>query len=391
MIKIARFIVYFSGEAGGPANHIIELTKSLKDYPIKTTIYATSDINYSGNKKAMLYEKLGKNFIIKRYNSYLKFKDYRITLKLFQSVLKDSNNLDLFHSHSFRSFQEDIASFISFLKKKPLIITPHGSISINFDYSDIISKKIYDKMIGYIKKKIHNLHFIAVAKNEISIMKDFGIDESNIHYIPHGINTEIFKPVNSVNLKKKYDLINSDVILYVGRIAKGKGVDILIKILNLVVKKNDKVKLIIVGNDAGYLHVVKSLIKKYNLFNKVILTGFVSKFNLPQYYSMADIVIYPSRQEIFGHVVTEAAACGKVVIGSDIMGPSEIIKQGKTGFKTNFQDIEKVSNLILEILDDKERLKKMGRNAIKRVKKKYSWKRAANSHFKLYRQVLNLD
>ncbi len=246
-------------------------------------------------------------------------------------------------------------------------------------------------MISYIKKKIHNLHFIAVAKNEISIMKDFGIDEGNIHYIPHGVNTEIFKPVNSVSIKKKYDLINSDVILYVGRIAKGKRVEKLIEFFNLVVKRNNKVKLVIVGNDAGYLHIVKSLIKKYNLFNKVIITGFISKFNLPQYYSMADIVTYPSRQEIFGHVVTEAAACGKVVIGSDIMGPSEIIKQGKTGFKVNFQNIEKVSNLILEILNDKERLRKMGKNAIKRVKNKYSWERAAKSHFKLYKQILNLE
>ena len=52
------------------------------------------------------------------------------------------------------------------------------------------------------------------------------------------VNTDIFKPVDVSNLKKKYGVENSDVIMYVGRIAKGKGVDKLIHILNLVIKEN---------------------------------------------------------------------------------------------------------------------------------------------------------
>ena len=70
MIRVAFFISYFSGEGGGPINHILELTKHLRKYPIKTTVYTSSDIDHSANKKTFLYQKLTSRFIIKRFNFY---------------------------------------------------------------------------------------------------------------------------------------------------------------------------------------------------------------------------------------------------------------------------------------------------------------------------------
>ncbi|GAG74829.1 unnamed protein product, partial [marine sediment metagenome] len=229
-----------------------------------------------------------------------------------------------------------------------MIISPHGGISINWDYRDKIPKMISDITTRYLKKYLKP-HYIAVTKMEIPIIKDYGADDDHIHFIPHGVNTDIFKPVDGSNLKEKLGLENSDIILYVGRIAKGKGVDKLIKILNIVSKKNKRVKLVIIGGDAGYLPIVKNLIQRYNLSKYVTLVGYVSKFNLTEYYSMADLIVYPSRQEIFGLVLVEAMACGKAVIGSNIMGPSEIIVNGETGYTSDFMNLTKVSEMIIEL------------------------------------------
>ena len=57
------------------------------------------------------------------------------------------------------------------------------------------------------------------------------------------------------------------------------------------------------------------------------------------------------------------------------MGPSEIIIDGNTGFTSDFKDPRKLSELILELLNDKDRLTKMGKNGQELVKSKYSWKR----------------
>ncbi|MFX1394335.1 MAG: glycosyltransferase family 4 protein [Promethearchaeota archaeon] len=390
MINQAILTPLFTEKYGGPYEAILELVSHLEKLGVNSKIFTTSFIAQKGKERTVFLEKKSKNITIHRFHSFLKFRDYRISFRMFPFLLKEAKNIDIINSNALRSYQEDIGSIVSILKKKPFIITPHGAISINWSYNDKIPKMIHDKTIGYFKRKLLNPHFIAVAKNEIPIIKKYGIDDTHIHYIPHGVNTDIFKPVNSDDLKKKWNLENSNIILYVGRIAKGKGVDILIKILNLIVKKNKNVKLIIIGPDAGFLQIVRSLIHKYNLSKYVIFPGFIPKKNLAKYYSMSDLVVYPSSQEIFGMVITEAMACEKAVISSDIMGPKEIILDGKTGYLSNFKNLNEVSQMILDLLNDKKQLITMGKNGLERVKNKYSWQKAAKNYFTLYKKILNL-
>lgn len=391
MINVAMLTPFFTGNLGGPYNVILEIIPYLEKLGVNSSIYTSSAIAQFGRKRTEFYEKRSEKFNIFRFDSFIRLKEYRISLSMIPYLLKKSKDIDLFHSHAMRSYPEDIASFISIIKHKPLIISPHGGISINWDYGDKIPKMIHDVSIGYLIKKLKDPHYIAVTKTEIPILKSYGIKEENIHFIPHGVNTEIFKPMKSDDLKEQLEIQDSDVILYVGRIAKGKGVDKLVKILYHVRKKNKKVKLIIVGGDSGFLSSVKKLIQEYNLSDHVIFTGYISKFNLAKYYSLANLVIYPSKQEIFGLVICEAMACGKPVIGSNIMGPSEIIVDGKTGFTSDFENIPKLSEKVIDLLDNKEQLLELGQNGLERVKKYYTWQKAAQSHYNLYKQVLGIS
>ena len=390
MINVAMLTPFFTGKLGGPYNVISEITPYLARQGITSKVFTTSTITKFGKKRTVFFEERSKDFKIFRFNSFLRFREYRISFNLLPYLLKKEKNIDIVHSHALRSFQEDMGSIYSFIRNIPLIISPHGGISINWDYSDKIPKMISDITIGFLKKRM-NPHYIAVTKMEIPIIKQLGVKEENIHFIPHGVNTEIFRPVDASKVKQIYDLEDYDVILYVGRIAKGKGLDKLIKALNLIINQKKKVKLIIIGGDAGFLPVTKALIHKYNLQNNVIFTGYIPKEGLAKFYSAADLVVYPSRQEIFGLVLVEAGACAKPVIGSDIMGPSEIIINGKTGFTSNFRDIKQLSDLILELLNDKDLMHQMGKNGLERVKKYYTWEKAANLHIDLYKQVLNLN
>lgn len=381
---------FFTGELGGPYNVISEIIPYLEARGASTTIYTTSAIAKYGNKRTEFYEHKSKNLRIYRLDSFLKFREYRVSFSLLPLLIKHEKEIDLIHSHALRSYQEDMGSVFSLMKKKPMVISPHGGISINWDYSDKIPKMISDKTFGYLKKKLLKVHYIAVTKMEVPLIKKYGgVDEDHIHYIPHGVNLDIFKQEDSDKLKKELGLDNSDVLLYVGRIAKGKGVDKLIKIVNLIQKRNKNIKLVIIGGDSGYLHIVKSLIRSYNLSKNILYLGYISKENLSKYYSLADLVIYPSRQEIFGLVLCEAMACGKAVIGSDIFGPSEIIINGETGYTSNFKNLDELSKTIADLLKDKEKLNYMGKNGLERVKKHYSWKKAAEAHLKLYKRVLH--
>ena len=388
MIKVAMLTPFFTAQLGGPYNVIMEIVPYLENLGISSKVLTTSSIKKYGRKYTEFYEKKFSDFEIFRFHSFLRFKEYRISLEMFPYMVKHEKDIDIIHSHALRSYPEDLGVILSLAKKKPFIISPHGGISINWDYRDKIPKMISDKTLGYLRKFI-TPHYIAVTKMEIPLIKNLGVDDDHVHFIPHGVNLDIFKPVDSSNLKKNLGIEGSKIILYVGRIAKGKGVDKLVKILADLRREKMDVKLVIVGNDAGYLPIVKSLINNLHLNEHVVLIGFVNKINLAKYYSMADLVVYPSRQEIFGLVLVEAMACGKPVIGSDIMGPSEIIINGKTGYTSNFRDLKKLSEMILHLLEDDKKMTQMGKNGLNRVKENYTWKKAAESHFNLYKKVLS--
>ncbi|MBD3211365.1 MAG: glycosyltransferase, partial [Candidatus Lokiarchaeota archaeon] len=387
-LNVGMLTQFFTPKLGGPYNAIIELVSQFRKIDINTNIYTTSSLSQIGKGRTQFIQKINENLKIFRFDSYLRFKEYRISFKMLPYMLKNAEKIDILHSHALRSFQEDVGNFISLTKHKPMVITPHGGININWDYSDKIPKFFHDKTLGAFRELFNNPHYIAVAKCEIPIIKNYGIKEKQIHYIPHGINTKLFKPVDPSHLRKKYNLEDKKVLLYVGRIAKGKGVDKLIKILNYLTKKDKNIVLFIIGNDSGYLKKVVSLVKKFNLQKYIIFTGFKEKKDLPKYYSLADIVIYPSRQEIFGLVIGEAGACGKPVIGSDILGPSEIIIDGKTGYQSDFNNLKNLSERILELINDKDLLSELGGNARERILKHYSWENAAKLHKELYQKLI---
>ncbi|MHA1509447.1 MAG: glycosyltransferase, partial [Promethearchaeota archaeon] len=178
MINIAMLTPFFTGKLGGPYNVIMELAPILEKKGISTTIFTTSAIRKFGRARTEFYEEKSKNFKIYRFDSYLKFKEYRTSFKLLPFLLKNEKNIDIIHSHSLRSFQEDNGLLVSLIKKKPLIISPHGGISINWDYKDKIPKMISDKTTGYLKKYLKP-HYIAVTKMEIPLIKEYGADDDH--------------------------------------------------------------------------------------------------------------------------------------------------------------------------------------------------------------------
>lgn len=390
LIKVARFVPFFSGEGGGPVRHILELTKYLKKYPIDTIVYTSSEINQSASKRTFLFQRYSPSFIIKRFNSYIRFKEYRLSLGMFRTLLKDSKNIDIFHSHGFRSFQEDLASIVAYIKKKHLIITTHGA-SCGRDYFDYLKKRLYDIVGTSLKNKFLDIHYIAVAKIEIGFLEKLGISDERLHYIPHGVDFNYFKPSDPEEIIKKFNLSylkHKKVILYVGRIYKNKGIDILINAFSLLRNEFKDVYLVLAGADFNYKNKIMEIANRENLKNRIIFLGHVPKKLLPKIYSLANVVVYPSKFEIFGQVILEANACKKPVIASNHWGPKELIINNKTGFLIKYGDAEILKDKIIKILTDERLQERMGDFARQHVKSNFSWEMNAQKHYILYNNIL---
>ena len=102
--------------------------------------------------------------------------------------------------------------------------------------------------------------------------------------------------------------------------------------------------------------------------HRVRFLGFVNQSRLPGVYRAADILVLPSEYEPFGLVVNEAMLCGRPVIVSDRVGAKyDLVREGETGFVYPCGDIEALARILREVLPDRERLRKMGEAARKRM------------------------
>jgi glycosyltransferase involved in cell wall biosynthesis len=174
---------------------------------------------------------------------------------------------------------------------------------------------------------------------------EIGIEKEKIEVFKRGVNLKKFHPsYRNKDLWRNYDsnYDNEDVILYTGRIAIEKDLDVFVKVYELM-KNNPKVKFVMVG-DGPYLKELKEIYK-----NKIIFTGFLEGKDLSIAYASSDYFLFPSTTETFGNVILEAMASGLIPLVADKGASQENIINHITGFVIENNDPTKYK-LILEKL-----------------------------------------
>ena len=154
---------------------------------------------------------------------------------------------------------------------------------------------------------------------------------------------------------------NEIMLLSVCRFNKIKGIDTLIEafsILNQKYKIETKVKLVIIGRDDGYANVLRNLIKNNQFNSGIIMLEDKSREFIISSYHACDFFLIPSYYETGPCTILEAFVCKKPVIGSNVGGIPELMKDGETGFlieKGNSSElVEKLSLLFSNLEKSKE-------------------------------------
>ena len=151
------------------------------------------------------------------------------------------------------------------------------------------------------------------------------------------------------NIPKKFNNI-----LYLGRIAKRKGIDFLIRSMPLVVRTIPDAQLL-VGGIGSCLEKMKSLVRQLDLERNVTFLGFVPDNHLNTLYNQAHCVVVPSIFEGFGITVIEALAAGTRVVGTDVDGIREILKSGEYGRLVPYGDHQALADAIIAELNEPKR------------------------------------
>ena len=223
---------------------------------------------------------------------------------------------------------------------------------------------------------------IVSSKFEYEDALEFGVEKEKIKIIPMGIDVEEFekKPSASEELQ----------ILFVGRIARVRRIELLLQAVNQL---RFPFHLTLAGGEektssvtrTGYLNELKQLTKKLNLENKVTFVGKRTPQELKALYQSADIFVYPSLYENFGQPLLEAAAHGLPLISTSVGIARDIIIEGETGYQVSGKP-EEIKERI-ESLRNRDLRLQMGRRIQDEVKNRFDWGNIMDQYTNLYRSL----
>ena len=304
---------------------------------------------------------------------------------IFQKLRKEK--FDILHFQNFGLFLpwQVLESSKKFFKKTINILTFHAFL----DASRIFKGMPFLPEIinGYILPKFDGV--IVVSKPVLAQLKY----SDPCEIIPNGINLDFFNPkgekiekfsVNQrINPRQSASIIN---ILFVGRLEKRKGLIYLVRAFEILIKKHQNIRLIIVGEGMEEKRI-KDYIKEKRISN-IFFEGRIKEDDLPKYYRSADICCFPSLSgEAFGIVLLEAMASGKPVVAFANRGYSEVLVGKGAEFLAEPKDIkglEKKLEILIKNQNKREEIGKWGRKEAK----KYSWDKVAEQTLEFYNKVI---
>lgn len=322
------------------------------------------------NSYALLKENGYSMDLVVMYKTMKKMNKLISYVRLFgNSLIKATfNNYDYVYVH--------FASHTPFGIYLPYICSKNTKLVINVHGNDVVpDTKIDQKYIKFTKV------FLKVATTIIApshyfkkiLIKNYGISKNRIVVYPSGgIDTSLFKKINkktalkNAGLDSKYKYYG-----YVGRISKNKGYDTYLKAIYELKKEKslDKnIRFILVGSGTEEENLEK-LLKKYKLEKIVIRKPMVSQDELVNLYNSFEALIYPTRMqsESLGLTGLEAMACGVLVIGPNVYGPSDYLSPANSIIfdPTDSKDLVKKLKEVMHMkTKDKNKLTKCALEAV---------------------------
>ena len=253
--------------------------------------------------------------------------DYRLTgiypIKAIKLIKKW--NLDIIHSQT----EFGIGTFARILSKQlriPLVHTYHTMYEdyvhyITHGYFNKSSKKLVEYLtLFYCDKTITEL--VVPTKKAYELFKQKYKVDRNVYIVPTGIDVEKFYreknknisiPISRNNLGIKED---DFVILFVGRVAQEKNLELLLTAMKGLVNVSNKIKLLVVG-DGPDLEKYKNFTAKHNLEENIVFTGKVPWNKVNEFYIISDVFATASQTETQGLTVIEAMAASLPVVCID--------------------------------------------------------------------------
>ncbi|EKF84902.1 glycosyltransferase family 1 protein [Methanobacterium formicicum] len=294
-------------------------------------------------------------------------------------------NADL--THIFSQEETYLLNRIDF--KTPKIATCLDIIPLLSEENTQMSMKFLKYSMEGMKKADKIITISDHTKRDI--IQHLDIPSEMIETVHLGVDPyfQLMPPVKLQEIRQKYNLPEK-FILYVGSEQPRKNFNTVVKAFHSLKEKYnlDEMKLVKVGKPQigeSDRKILFDLLDDLNITSEVFFMDYVPEEDLPAFYNLADLFVYPSLYEGFGLPPLEAMACGTPVVTSNTSSLPEVV--GDAGIMVDPLDEEALASAMHRILSDEELQCELRERGISRARD-FSWQKTAQKTWKVYQEVL---
>lgn len=391
-MKIAFFSDNFYPELSGISDSIIALGKELAKQGHQIRFYAARYTNKNYQKVNQEFKEidLGPNIEIKRLFSIpisAGTGQGRFAIPIGASLRSLRNwRPDIIHTNNVGGVGLE-AIIASRRLHIPLIGTSHTPFREFMEYSPIRTEWATNKMLRYVSWYYNQCDFVTAPSNFLfKEMVDYGLKKPH-RVLSNPINPEEFhpaEPAKKTELREKLNFKGPSII-YTGRLAPNKKVEILIRSLAIVKQTVSEAELIIIGNGVSEV-ALKQLARDLRVENDVKFLGFVNQEKFTELYQAADIFAVASTAEMQCLSMMNAMLTELPVVGVRAGALPEYIND-QNGFVVEPGDYKAMAEKILYLIQNPNEAAQLGQQG-REYAQQFSGPNIAKEWLAIYEKVI---
>lgn len=298
---------------------------------------------------------------------------------------RSAASFDIAHLHACHNLPGVIAAQELTRAGIPYVVSPNGTARPI--ERRLRAKKLFALTVG--RSMLPGAaRVVAVSRSETAQLRDMGIDDSAIAEISNPIDeTEFERSPDASRYRRAMGVGDNPVVLFLGKLTPRKGVDHLVQAFARL--SNPRVRLVIAGNDMGAGATIFSLVRSLRLESRVIRTGLLTGSDRLDALAAADVLVYPSRDEIFGLVPLEALMAGTPVVVCNDSGCGEVISSVGGGLVVATGDVGSLARAIAAILSARDEWRRFAAEAAATVRRRFGSDSICDQLESLYWQIVD--
>ncbi len=294
------------------------------------------------------------------------------------------------HCHELRTVENLGIGRIARQLDLPLVLSPHGTLPYGIGRG--LMKKTWDQILGQrlLPRFDHVLALSEQEAGEVRVLWSryrIPLGDDQLTVVPNGIHPGDFtKLPDREESRRRWNLAPGPVVIFLGRLSRRKGLDLLIPAFADLVGQIPTARLLLVGPDDGMERQLRELALHCNIAPHVAFTGMLGGDSRLAAFRAADVFILPAEGEGSSMAALEAMACGLPLILTPGCNSPEVAAAG-AGLIVP-RDIASLTDALRTLLIDSERRLLMARRARELVLERYAWPRLVTRMDSAYQAAL---